>query len=265
MDQTKTAIANRSNLKMTVYVDTPSQPKGLVFIAHGLGGFAKQVHIEAFAQSFLANNYRVVRFDATHALGESEGELAEVTYDTYISDLEDVIAWAKQQDWFTSPFALCGHSMGAQSTTWYAEHNPDDISLLLPMAPTVNYELHSTTMPAEFLKQWQQEGYKEMMSRSMPGVMKRMNWTVQESLKKFDILPLAGNLIMPVLMIVGSQDNPSPPKHQQIFMNLVGSNNKQLTILDGLEHSYRNDVTNLYDEGIENVQAIITTWLKDLK
>ncbi len=262
MDQIKTSIVNRSGLTLTTYVDAPNQPNGLVFIAHGLGGFANQVHIEAFAQSFLANNYRVVRFDATHSLGESEGELADVTYDTYVSDLEDVIAWAKQQDWFTSPFALCGHSMGAQSTTWFAEHNAQDVSLLLPMAPTINYDLHSSTMPAEFVKQWQQEGYKEMMSRSMPGVVKRMNWTVEESLKKFDILPLAANLTMPVLMIVGSQDNPCPPNHQQIFMEQVGSTNKQLTILDGLEHSYRNDATNKYDEGIHNVQKIITDWLK---
>ncbi len=259
------SIVNRNGLKLVIQLDGNTDDSKLVFIAHGQGGFIEQVHIEAFAQAFLANNYRVVRFDATHALGESEGDIADVTYDTYVSDLEDVINWAKQQDWFVSPFALCGHSMGAQSTTWYAEHHPEEVSLLLPMAPVINYDLHTQTMAEDELQAWRQTGIKEMSSRSKPGVKKLLKWQVEESLKKFDILPVAGKLTMPVFQIVGSNDKPCPPKHQEVFMKHVGSSNKQLIVLEGLEHSYREAKTDEWGVGIKKVQELMTNWLKSLE
>lgn len=257
------SIKNRGGLKLVIQVE--GEGSKLVFIAHGQGGYMGQVHIEAFAQAFLANNYRVVRFDATHALGESDGDIADVTYDTYISDLEDVIDWAKQQIWFTAPYALCGHSMGAQSTTWVAEHNPQEVSLLLPMAPVVSHDLNVSTIPKDELEAWQQTGYKEMVSKSKPGVVKKIKWDVKESLKQFDILPLAHKLTMPVFQIVGSEDRPCPPKHQEIFIDQVGSTNKQLVVLEGLEHSYREAKTDEWGEGVKKVQQLMTEWLKNLK
>jgi len=152
------AIKNRHGLKLVIQVDEPAEPKHLVFIAHGQGGFIEQVHITAFAEAFLANNYRVVRFDATHAIGASGGDLEDVTYDSYIEDLEDVINWARAQDWFQQPFALCGHSMGAQSTAWYAEHHPEEISLLAPIAPTINFDLWMKTIAPDYVSKWQQLG-----------------------------------------------------------------------------------------------------------
>ena len=117
----KVTIKNRHGLKLVIGVDAPKDPKGLVFIAHGQGGSMAQVHIQAFGQAFFENDYRVVYFDATHSLGESEGDIIDVTYNNYVEDLEDVINWARTQDWYQQPFALCGQSMGAQSTAWYAE------------------------------------------------------------------------------------------------------------------------------------------------
>lgn len=261
----RTSIINRNGLKLVVQVESEPNASKLVFIAHGQSGFIEQVHIEAFAQSFLANGYRVVRFDATHGLGESDGDLYDVTYDSYISDLEDVINWARQQSWFVEPFALCGHSMGAQSTTWFAQHNPNQVSMLLPMAPVINYDLHSKTIPEKELESWKRTGVKEEVSIGKPGVVKRIGWGVEESLKKFDILPLAHELTMPVFMIVGSDDEPCPPKHQEIFMQQVASPKKQLTILDGLQHSYRDAETKRYDDGIKKVQSLMTEWINGLE
>src|SRR4051794_15045710 len=101
-------IKNRNGLKLVIQVDEPDNTKDLVFIEHGQGGSMAQIHIKAFGQAFFENNYRVVYFDATHALGQSEGELIDVTYDSYVEDLQDVINWARLRDWFQQPFALCG-------------------------------------------------------------------------------------------------------------------------------------------------------------
>lgn len=255
-------IKNRHGLKLVIKVDTPGNPKDLVFIAHGQGGSMAQVHIQAFGQAFFENNYRVVYFDATHALGESEGELIDVTYDNYIEDLEDVINWARTQDWFQQPFALCGQSMGAQSTAWYAEHHPKEIKLLAPIAPTVNYDLWSKTMDPEFIKQWQERGYKEELSRTL-GVMKKVGWGVAESLKKFDIVPGADKLTMPVFFMAGEFDQPCPAENQMKVYERIPERNKKFVKIAGAEHSFRNNETQEYGSEVQQAKEALSSWLKE--
>ena len=256
-------IKNRHGLKIVIQVDTPDNPKSVVIIEPGQSGTIEQKHITAFAEAFLENDFIVVRLDPTNSLGESGGNLQDVTYDNYYEDLEDVINWAKDQAWFSSPFALCGHSMGAQAVAWYAEHYPDEVSILAPMAPVVNYDLYMTTLDSEELREWQEKGYQESESKSQPGKVKRVGWGVNESLKKYDIVTLAGKLNMPVINIVGDQDQPCPPKHQQIFMDAVASSNKKLIIIPGAQHSYRNVKTDEYGSELPKVQQALTAWLKE--
>lgn len=261
----KYTITNRHGLDLVIQIDqTVENPSKLVFIAHGQKGTMRQPHIEAFARAFLSNNYRVVRFDATHSVGESGGDFEDVTYDTYVSDLEDVIEWARTQEWYGVPFALCGHSMGAQSITWYSEHNPENVSLLAPMAPVINFELHTKTYEQYELEDWRTKGYKEVTTSVLPNRTFRLKWKVEESLKQFDILPLAKKLTMPVLNIVGGDDKPCPPSHQKIFMDRVASNQKELIVLDGLEHSYRNSATNQIDGSLEKLELRMTEWIKTI-
>lgn len=256
-------IKNRQGLKLVIQVDTPANPKNLVFIEPGQSGTIDQKHIEAFAQAFLENDFRTVRFDPTNSLGESGGELVNVTYDSYLEDLEDVINWARTQDWFRKPFAVCGHSMGAQAAAWYAEQHPEEILLTAPMAPVINYELYMPTIDSEEKKQWQEKGYQESESRSQPGVFKRVGWGVNESLKKYDIVPKAGKLTMPVINIVGDKDRPCPVENQQIFMEAVASPNKLLVIIPGAQHSYRNAESDEYGEELPKVKEALSSWLRE--
>jgi pimeloyl-ACP methyl ester carboxylesterase len=258
----KHTIINRNGLKLVLLVEAKDESAHkLAFVAHGQKGSKNQPHIEAFARAFLENDYIVVRFDATHSVGESEGALYDVTYNSYISDLEDVIEWSRMQPWFKEPFALCGHSMGAQSTTWYAEHHPESVSLLAAMAPVVNYDMLSSTMDSEAFERYKQLGYKEVPSSSQPGVIHRIGWKCQESLKKYDILPLANQLTMPVLDIVGSNDTPCPPAHQEIFMNAIAGDTT-LMVIDGLQHSYRNAQTDKVDDGMSKIETALRQWIE---
>lgn len=255
------SIKNRHGLKLVIQVDTPENPINLVFIAHGQGGFIEQKHIQAFTDAFLENNFRVVRFDATHSVGESEGNIMDVTYTGYIEDLEDVINWARTRPWFQQPFVLCGHSMGAQSTAWYAKNHADEVSAVAPLAPPVNYDLYVGTLDSEYMKDWQEKGYVEMTSRSKPGVVKKVGWAVNESLKKYDLLPEANKLTMPVLLMVGEYDEPAPYENQKILLDSIPSKKKLVKIMD-VEHSFRNNETSEYDEKLEEVKNIISDWLK---
>ncbi|HET9850088.1 MAG TPA: alpha/beta hydrolase [Candidatus Saccharimonadales bacterium] len=264
MNSERVEIKNRRGLKVAIQIDSPAEPKDLVFIAHGQGGFMFQNHIQAFAEVFLAHNFRVVRFDATHSLGDSEGDIFDVTYDNYIEDLEDVIGWARIQSWFQQPFALCGQSMGAQSTAWYAEHHPEQVKNLAPIAPTINYELWSRAMGDDFIKAWQEKGYKAEPSQSKPGLVPKIGWGVSESFKKFDLLPLAGRLTMPVLFMAGEFDQPCPYENQKILFDAIPSQNKKFVKIAGAEHSFRNAKTGDYGQELEEVKKALSDWLDSL-
>jgi len=257
-------IKNRHGLKLVIQVDTPDNPKNLVFIEPGQGGTIDQRHITAFAEAFLENDFRTVRFDPTNSVGESGGNITNVTYDNYLEDLEDIINWARSQEWFHQPFALCGHSMGAQMTAWYTEQHPDEISLLAPMAPVINYELYMTTLDPDYLKQWQDQGYVDQASRSKPGLVKRIGWGVNESLKKYDIVPKAATLRMPVINITGERDQPCPIENQMKLFDLIPSQNKKFVKIPGAEHSLRNAQTQEYGEEVQEAKAALSSWLHSL-
>lgn len=253
-------IKNRHGLKLVIQVDAPEKPQNLVFIQPGQGGIIEQNHIEAFALAFLDNSFRVVRFDPTHSVGESEGNIKDVTYTGYIEDLEDVINWARTQSWFQQPFALCGHSMGGLSTCWYAEHHPDEILLLAPISTTVNYELYLPTMDDDFLKQWQKKGYYESPSNSKPGVIKRVGIQVLEDMKKYNLMEKAGNLSMPVLLMSGENDQPTPYRHQKLLFKAIPNKNKKLVKIENADHNFRGSGDDA--KKLEEVKNIISIWLR---
>jgi pimeloyl-ACP methyl ester carboxylesterase len=258
-------IKNSKGLKLVIQVDTPDEPKNLAFVCHGRGGFMHQKHIEAFTQAFLENDFRVVRFDATNNIGESGGDMMNLSYDTYLADLDDAISWAKQQPWFQQPFTLCGQSMGAQAVAWYAEQNPDQIKYLAPIAPVVNFELWSKTHPPGYLKKWQKDDYVAEASRSKPGTVSKTGWGLVESQKQYDLLPMADKLAMPVFFMAGEFDQPCPPKNQRILFDAIPSKNKKFVIIPGAEHGFRNAQAMEYGQELQQAKAALSAWLKEMK
>ena len=259
----RVSIKNRHGLKLVIQVDAPDNPKKLVFIAHGQGGFIEQVHIQAFADVFLENNFRVVRFDATNSIGESGGDMQDVTTTNYLEDLEDTIDWAKQQDWYQEPFALCGHSMGGMTTAFYASSHPEKVKLLAPLSTVLNHDLNMATRDPEFVKRWQKDGYFDSPSASKPGVIKRIGWGYVEDLEKYDLLKVANKLNMPVLLIVGKNDHGTPYEQQKMLFDAISHKNKKLFLIKDADHNYRGSGN--YDEKLNEVKNTLSTWLRDIK
>ncbi len=259
----KITIKNRHGLKLVIRVDVPESPKKLVFIAHGQGGHIEQKHIQAFADAFLENGFRVVRFDATHSIGESEGDIMDVTYTSYIEDLEDVINWARTQSWFQQPFALCGHSMGGTSTAWYAENHPSEILCIAPISAVINFRVYNDYKQAHdpgFMNEWEKKGYFESVSRSKPGVIKRVGWGVVEDLKKYDLLVNASRLTMPVLLMAGDQDTTTPYEQQLLFFSRIPSLKKKIVKVSHAEHSFWSEQDG--DKKWHEVKNVISNWLQ---
>ncbi|HTE57576.1 MAG TPA: alpha/beta fold hydrolase [Verrucomicrobiae bacterium] len=233
-------IKNRHGLKLVIRVDEPEHETGLAFVAHGQGGFMGQKHIQAFAEAFLENGYRVVRFDATNSTGESDGDMRNVTITNYYEDLEDVVAWARTQEWFKQPFGLAGHSMGGMSTALYAENHPAEVFCVAPISACINQELFVGTVDPDFLKAWKDRGYFERESLSRPGLLLRPGWGFVEDLKNHDLLKGAKALTMPVLLMAGSNDEPTPYAHQKLLFDAIPGDNKRLIKIPNVDHNFKN-------------------------
>lgn len=234
----KTFIKNRKGLKIVVLVQKHPHQKGLVFVMHGLGGYKEQTHIETFAQTFVDKGFTVIRFDTTNTIGESDGKYENATTTNYYQDLEDVIGWAKKQNWYQVPFWLVGHSLGGICTALYAENHPEEIKALAPISTVVTGKL-SLEAPKhkDTWKNWQRTGWKITLSSSKPNVVKKLKWSHMEDRLKYDLLAKGNNLTMPVLLIAGSNDDATPPKHQKIlFDKLPGK--KELHIIKNAPHTF---------------------------
>lgn len=245
----KHEIKNRHDKKIVVLLERVENQKGLAFVMHGLGGFKEQPHIQTLANAFLENNISVVRFDTTNSLGESEGDYLNATTTNYYEDLEDVIFWAKQQDWYEEPFYLAGHSLGGLCPAIYSTKNPDKVKALAIASTVVSGKLFLE----EFSEEQIEDGY---LQRSKP--YKKLKWEpFKKDLLQFDLLENADKLTMPVLMIVGEKDSGTPPKHQRLILDKLPGKN-ELHIIKDAPHTFKDErhlkeIKTLFDKWLENL------------
>jgi len=255
-------IVNSKQQNIEVALDTVSeQPTGTAMIMHGFGGFKEQKQVMAFTDAFLENNFQVLRIDATNANGKSDGTTKDATFDSYTADYEDVYQWAKVQDWFMEPLAVCGHSMGAHAAIWFAGKHVDEVSFLLPMAPVVNQQLYVSTKSDAEIQAIKERGVIELPSRSVPGKINYYSYDNFKSLERFDLTAITSKLTMPMLDIVGEKDDTTPTAHQQVLLDASASSDKTLVELDGLDHNYRSEDED-YDASVNRVTEVISKWLE---
>ncbi len=253
----KIIIKNRREQKIVVLLEKAENQKGLAFVMHGLSGFKEQEHIKILSNAFLEKGFTAVRFDTTNTLGESGGKLEHSTITNSYEDLEDVINWSKSQPWYQEPFALAGHSQGGISVALYAEKYPKQILALAPISSVVSgklsLEAHEKHHPG-MLENWEKTGWRIDESRSKPGTIRRLPWSHIEDRLKYDLLPEANKLTMPILMIVGENDDSTPPDHMKKLYDLIPGK-KEFHIINGAPHTFRDK------KHLDEIKGLFIKWI----
>ncbi|MBN2052896.1 alpha/beta hydrolase [Candidatus Woesearchaeota archaeon] len=256
----KISITNRKGQKIVVLLDLVknlNDQKGLAFVMHGLGGFKEQLHIHAFANAFNEKGYSSVRFDTTNTIGESDGNYEDATTTNYYSDLEDVIAWAKEQKWYQEPFVLAGHSLGGICTALYAENHPEKVKALAPISTVVSGKLSNEVYGKKRLAEWEKKGWEIRPSASKPGVIKKLKWAHMMDRLKYDLLTKVNKLTMPVLLIVGDKDVNTPLAHHKILFDRLPGR-KELHVIKNAEHTFRDE------NHLTEIKNIFLKWIDTL-
>jgi len=237
----KIFIKNRNNLNVRVCIDTPAldektSQKGLAFIMPGLGSHHGKSKFREIAKTLTTHGFAVVSFDPTNSFGESDGDYADATFTNYYEDLEDVIEWSRDNQYYKEPFILIGHSLGGMGVTLYTEKYPSRVLAVAPLAATISGKLSIEARTKEEIEKWQTLGYQE--KKRSNGEIKTLKWSHMEDRMKYDNLLDAGKIKVPVLMVVGENDTSTPPKHQQLLFDAIGTvgENKELHIIAGADH-----------------------------
>ncbi len=254
----KLFIKNRDDKNISVVVETPENPIGLVFLMHGLGANKEKPHIVKAAKVFFDNNYKVVRFDTINSCGESDGNFEDATVTNYYADLEDVTRWAKSQSFYQEPFILAGSSLGGMCIVLYAEKYPEKVKSLIPIAPVISGEMGMEVISKEETDDWQKTGWKVRVSESIPGLVKRLRWSYVEDFLKYDLLKKINVLTMPVLLIVGELDESCPISQQRILFKAIPSDKKELCIIAGAPHTFKDEIH------LQKLGNVIDQWVKKL-
>lgn len=251
----KLFIKNRKAEKICVLVEEAEPSLGLAVIMPGLGGHKEQKHLEVLAKNLLEHNFTVLRFDPTNSLGESEGDVSDATVTNYYEDLEDVIAWAGVQGWYREPFVLVGHSLGGISVALYAEKYPKKVKGLAPIATVISGKLSAETERHKRDEEtWRKTGWLVKKDRA-GNMLGKIKWSHMEDRLKYDLLPEVDKLTMPVLLMVGENDQSTPPEHQQILFNKLPGP-KEMHIIKGAPHTFRDE------QHLEEMRSVFENWLE---
>jgi isopentenyl-diphosphate delta-isomerase len=259
----KLTLKNRKDQLIVGELTTPqSNIQGVCIVQHGYGGSKHEPHIQKLTQVFLDNGFITFNFDVTNSFGESDGDYEKATLQLHYEDLEDVIAWAKEQEWYQGELAITGHSMGGYAVTRYGEEYSSDVDYIASIAPLVSGELsweaHRRAYPGQ-LEEWKESGWLVKESKSKPGEFKRKPWSHMEERLNHNLLVNASNLTMPLFLYVGGEDLSIPSEHVQMLFDKIPGNNKEIVVNPGVGHVYRTE------EEIEHLYQSVNTWIKNTK
>jgi uncharacterized protein len=249
---------NQREGKIAVTVDLPKMaknPRGLVFIAHGLGGTTNQPHIQAYAQFLSENGFTTVRWDARSSVGASQGKMENATLSNYLDDFKTVSSWATGESWYQEPFLVCGHSLGAACSLLLTLENQHKVMGLILTSAFVSGHDFERSLDKQELVNWRATDYREWQSSSLPGITKRLKWDFMEDAYAYNLLDDAHKIKQPALIIVGSEDKVTPPSLQKRLLKKLASKQKELRVISGAEHTFTDS------DHLNQIDQIISEWL----
>lgn len=230
-------ITNRKGLKMALRVTTNPNADKLVFLEHGLGARKEYPHMLVLEEEFSKHGYNVVNIDATDSLNASDSSRGGVTFSGFYQDLEDVIAWAKEQSFYREPFALAGQSLGAEAVVFYASQNPEKVEFLVPCSfPWIDgkLEFQNNKRTKDILE----KGYFDQISKSTGRVL-RINRNYLDDLLSYDLTTQVGKIVAETHLIVGLKDSEYHIENNKKLFQLLNCK-KSLQMLDGVPHDLAN-------------------------
>ncbi len=220
----------------------------LAIIQHGLASHMNHVAVQEAKQAFLNNHYVVITFDSRYSLGKGNNDVEKVQLKTFLEDLETVADWAKNQPFYSEPFALVGHSLGGASIIEFGAKYSSQVNILIPITPVISgksWEKSCMENMSEFCRFWKHNGtYKYTDEQNHKTAV--IPFSVVTGCTHYNAYSLAKQINAKTLLIAAENDiviNPdSIKKLSKSFTN------SHVSIIKSAGHNFENseNQTNLY-------------------
>ena len=244
-------IQNRDHERLFIVYE--GEPKSrLALLAHGLSDVHDSPHMQALERGLRRAGYAVLRWDASNSWGRSGGKLERATLTKHFADMQDVVAWAKTQEWYPerAPI-LVGHSLGGAAAMKLAVANPKLVSSLILVSPLVAGSLLAQALNPLLQTLWWL--VRILPEPGNPG--SRYHYGLLHDARQYDGRLLVPKLKLNVDIISGAQDKVVPVWQQVELFQRIPKGFGAMTIIGGAAHTF--------DNNLDKLERLISAILKN--
>ncbi|XP_077547818.1 monoglyceride lipase-like [Haemaphysalis longicornis] len=253
-----------------------TRPRGLVFMVHTYTEHCHQPHYDTLAKALVALGCCVFAQDLV-GHGKSSGPRAFVkSIDTYVDDVLHQ-ADVTRRRFPRKPVYLFGYSMGGLISVIAAQRRPLDFAGIVLMSPLIAFARKRATWfkktSAKVLGNVAPSApvasvNVQFISRDPEVVIAAINdplryhgsvpagWASAMLKAMQEALDKAGNLELPLLVLVGSDDQIGDPKVTKAFFQKTTSKDKTIKVYEGAYHNLLTEPGGIKEQVLKD----ITDW-----
>lgn len=228
--------------------------QGTLVLIHGLGGYKEQEHLVSVARGAAQHGFQTIVCDAVDDITNGNDAVMRATPTRRIENLEDVVRSVTKEPWFQGVLLVGGHSLGGLAAGIVASRAEFQTKGAILLSPVVSGDMQWAARGVEVLKAWKKATFIDREFVTRPGEIFRLHADLALDARRYSLLQVADDLArQPVLLVVGSDDEATPPSQVQLAAFALGDSATYQEI-PGTRHNFRGAET--------EVERIVSEWFK---
>ena len=231
----KIVIKNPEEQDIIGVMDLPKgkEPFPTIIIAHGFKGFKDQIHFVNLSKQLNQAGFLTFRFDFTNGVGESDGDIFDITIEHYVNDLRAVYEYISTNDLIDKEnIIIYATSLGATTSLLFAAQNPRIKLLILHEPVTEMKKLHATEVDCD---KWKKQGYWIFHSETKNRDYK-VGYQYYEERQKYNMFEVAEKIEIPTLIIHNPEAKELPYADSKEILKKLPKGSK-IQSLPGIPHT----------------------------
>lgn len=249
----KFEVLNNKGQKVVGIADYQKHKAPAVIICHGFKGAMEEKHYSEIARILFQAGFSVFRFDFTNGVGESDGNIEDITVTQEIQDLKAIVNFVYNNINVDKPrIGLVGHSLGGLVAVSYAMSD-ERIKAVALLAPVSRVDITPSLSPnPDFILKWKKQSYQTfVISRNRAEV--KVKYSFYEDAKRYDAKEEVTHLRTPLLIVHGDRDGHVPLEHSK-EMYAAAREPKKFIIIKGADHPF------IIKEKLDEAATKIADW-----